>query len=548
MSRATIKCNRLAIFTSLRDARPRPAAVVRIAGRAAGCYVRRDKLAPATLVLNNTLAAVDLGSNSFHLQVGRVVEGQVYMLDGLREPVRLGAGLTRDRKIDRVTQLRALEALARFGERLRGFEAESVRAVGTNTLRVAKNAPQFLAEAREALGFPIEVIFGREEARLIYLGVSHTLPASEHRRLVVDIGGGSTEVIIGTGYEPELMESLPMGCVSYSLRYFPDARVDKSAMKKAELAASNEVESIVKAYRRAGWRRAVGSSGTAKSIASVLVASGWSEQGISAQGLEKLRDRLIKAGNVDRLTLPGLREDRKPILAGGVAILGAVLSVLGIDAMDVSEGALRQGVLHDLMGRVQHHDMRELTVKSFMRRYHVDEAQAHRIGELARALYANLAPRAREVDRYMLSWAAALHEIGLTIAHAGYHKHSAYILSNADMPGFSRDEQARLARLVLAHRGRLAKLEALPVKSADWLVLFCLRLAALFFRHRADVLMPPIGCRATGSGFEIEVPAAWLDAHPLTAAALEAEAEEWKAFGLKLVIESIAAARTKAAG
>jgi exopolyphosphatase / guanosine-5'-triphosphate,3'-diphosphate pyrophosphatase len=499
-------------------------------------------------VRNNTLAAVDLGSNSFHLQVGRVVEGQIYLLDGLREPVRLGAGLTRDRKIDRATQVRALEALARFGERLRGFEPDSVRAVGTNTLRVAKNAPQFLAEAREALGFPIEVIFGREEARLIYLGVSHSLPQSQHRRLVADIGGGSTELIIGTGYEPELMESLPMGCVSFSLKYFPDARVDKSSMKKAELAASNEVEGIEKAYRRAGWRRAVGSSGTAKTIAAILVASGWSEHGISAQGLDKLRDRLIKAGNLERLTLPGLREDRKPILAGGVAILGAVFSVLGIDEMEVSDGALRQGVLYDLMGRVQHHDMRELTVKGFMRRYHVDAAQAERVAALARTLHVELVPRPREVDEYMLAWAAALHEIGLTIAHAGYHKHSAYILSNADMPGFSRDEQARLARLVLAHRGKLSKVEALPVKSADWLMLFCLRLAALFFRHRADMQLPSIGCRATGSGFEIALPAPWLEAHPLTAAALEDETEEWKSFGLKLEIEPIVAARSKAAG
>jgi exopolyphosphatase/guanosine-5'-triphosphate,3'-diphosphate pyrophosphatase len=319
-------------------------------------------------------------------------------------------------------------------------------------------------------------------------------------------------------------------------------------MKKAELAASNEVESIVKAYRRAGWRRSVGSSGTAKTIAGVLVANGWSKQGISAQGLEKLRDRLIKAGNVDRLALPGLREDRKPILAGGVAILGAVFSVLGIEEMEVSDGALRQGVLYDLMGRVQHRDMRELTVKAFMRRYHVDAGQAERVAGLARALHAQLVPRAREVEQYMLSWAAALHEIGLTIAHAGYHKHSAYILSNADMPGFSRDEQARLARLVLAHRGKLSKLEALPVKSADWLMLFCLRLAALFFRHRADMQLPPIECRATGSGFEIELPAPWLDAHPLTAAALESEAEEWKAFGLKLEIEPVAEARSKAAG
>jgi exopolyphosphatase/guanosine-5'-triphosphate,3'-diphosphate pyrophosphatase len=218
-----------------------------------------------------------------------------------------------------------------------------------------------------------------------------------------------------------------------------------------------------------------------------------------------------------------------------VAILGALCAELGIEELEVSDGALRQGVLYDLMGRVHHHDMRELTVKSFMRRYHVDEAQAERIGALARALYVELVPRPREVDEYMLNW-----------AHAAYHKHSAYILSNADMPGFSRDEQARLARLVLAHRGKLSKVENLPVKSADWLMLFCLRLAALFFRHRADMELPPVRCRATGSGFEIELPAAWLDAHPLTVAALEAEAEEWKAFGLKLEVEPVATPRSKA--
>jgi len=499
-------------------------------------------------VQNNTLAAVDLGSNSFHLQIGRAVEGQIYLLDGLREPVRLGAGLTRDKRIDRATQLRALEALARFGERLRGFPPDAVRAVGTNALREAKNAPQFLAEAREALGFPIEVVFGREEARLIYLGVSHSLPLAAHRRLVVDIGGGSTEFVIGTGYEPELMESLRMGCVSYSLKYFPEGRVDKPAMKKAELAASNELERMVKEYRKTGWQEAVASSGAAKSIAAVLAANGWCDQGIDAAGLARLRDKLIKAGGMDRLALPGLREDRKAITPGAIAIMGAVLGELGIERIGVAEGALRQGVLYDLLGRVRQHDMRELTVKAFMRRYHVDAAQVARVRDLALRLHAELAPGASEDDRRVLSWAAAVHEIGLTIAHAGYHKHSAYILSNADMPGFSRDEQARLARLVLAHRGKLAKLEALPARSPDWQLVLALRLAALIYRRRTDAELPPIGCRATGSGFLIRLPAAWLEAHPLTAAALEGEGDDWRAAGLKLDVEALAAAKAQASG
>lgn len=496
----------------------------------------------------DSLAAVDLGSNSFHLQIGRVVDGQIYLLDSLREPVRLGAGLTRDKRIDRATQLRALESIARFGERLRGFPASAVRAVGTNTLRVAKNAAQFIGDAQEALGFPIEVIFGREEARLIYLGVAHSLPLAPYRRLVVDIGGGSTECIVGTGYEPELMESLGMGCVSYSLRFFPDGRVEKGAMKKAELAASNEVERIARDFRRAGWKEAVGSSGTAKALAGILAESGWSDGAITAEGLDRLRAQLVKAGDVDRLNLPGLRGDRAAILPGGLAIMLAVFAELGLERMAVSEAALRQGVLYDLLGRVQHHDMREVTARQFMRRYHVDAAQAERVGALAAQLLEELGERSRDTDRAVLGWAARLHEIGLSIAHAAYHKHSAYILSNADMPGFSRDEQARLARVVLAHRGKLAKIEGLPARSPDWALVFCLRVATLVYRSRVDIELPRIGCRATDSGFQLVLPAAWLEAHPLTAAALEAEAEEWRHVGLKFDVRAAVGERAQAAG
>jgi exopolyphosphatase/guanosine-5'-triphosphate,3'-diphosphate pyrophosphatase len=316
-----------------------------------------------------TLAAVDLGSNSFHLQIGRIVDDQIYLLDGLREQVRLGAGLTRDKRIDRATQVRALEALRRFSDRLRGFPAEAVRVVGTNALRVAKNSRQFLAEAKEALGFPIEIIAGREEARLIYLGVAHSLPLSREKRLVMDIGGGSTEFIIGTGVRPELMDSLYMGCVSYSLKYFAEGKVEKSAFKQAELAARSELQTIVKQYTKRGWAEAV-SSGTARSIASIVEANGWSEHGISAAGLDKLRSAFLKVGDIERLLLPGMREDRAAILPGGLAIMCAAFAELGIEHMSVSDAALRQGVLYDLLGRVQKHDMREVTVRQFMRRYH----------------------------------------------------------------------------------------------------------------------------------------------------------------------------------
>jgi exopolyphosphatase / guanosine-5'-triphosphate,3'-diphosphate pyrophosphatase len=496
-----------------------------------------------------SLAAIDLGSNSFHLQIGRVVEDQIYLFDSLRENVRLGGGLTRDKRLDRATQLRALEALGRFGERLRGFPRAAVRAVGTNTLRVAKNAEQFLAEAEGVLGFPIEVVFGREEARLIYLGVAHALPPGPQRRLVMDVGGGSTEFVIGTGLEAELMESLPMGCVSYSLKYFPEGRLDKAGFKKAELSAANEVQRLVKSYRKAGWSEAVGSSGTAKAIAAILSAQGWADHGITAQGLERLRSHMIKAGELDKLKLPGLRADRLEIIAGGVAIISAAFAELGLDRMEVSEGALRDGVLYDLLGRTRHEDMREATVSHFQRRYHVDVAQSERIALLAQRICTQLGPVA-EPDLDLLRWAAALHEIGISIAHAGYHKHSAYILSQGDMPGFSQREQRRLARIVLAHRGKLSKqeLQGLPAGSADWSLIFSLRLAALLCRSRTDVSPPGMVCRITDEGFLLEVPAGWLEQHPLTEAALEADAEEWRSVGFRLEVVRVELKALRASG
>lgn len=490
----------------------------------------------------DTLAAVDLGSNSFHLQIARVLDDQVYMLDSLREPVRLGGGLTRDRRIDRRTRARAMAALERFAERLRGFPRGSVRAVGTSALRTARNAPALLAQAERILGFPVEVIFGREEARLIYLGVAHALAASEERRLVVDIGGGSTECIIGKGLEPQLMESLAMGCVSYSLRFFPGGRIDKSRFERAELAAANELQRIVDAYRAAGWSHAVASSGTARALAAMLRESDRSEHGISATALAELREDLIEAGRVGRLKLPGLREDRKPIIAGGLAIMTSVLAGFGIEELEVSDAALRQGVMYDLLGRVRHRDMREATVRQFMRRYQVDTAQAERVASLAQRILAGVDRQCSENDAAMLRWAAGLHEIGISIAHAGYHKHSAYIVSQADMPGFSQSEQARLARLVLAHRGKLSKLRELPKRSPEWRLIFALRLSALLHMSRRDIGLPTLECRRSAGGFEISLPRAWLEKHPLTEAALEAEAAEWRPLGIRIGVRATRAA------
>jgi exopolyphosphatase/guanosine-5'-triphosphate,3'-diphosphate pyrophosphatase len=506
------------------------------------------------------LAAVDLGSNSFHLQIGRVVEGQIYPLDALREPVRLGAGLTADKRLDRATQARALETLERFGERLRGWPREAVRAVGTNTLRVARNAPQFLRDARAALGFPIEVIAGLEEARLIYLGVAHSMPPATHRRLVVDIGGGSTEFIVGIGFEPKLTESLYMGCVSWSLRFFADGRIDKPRMKKAELAARQELATMANTYRSAGWQEAVASSGTARSLEAILRENGYAEEGITREGLDRLRALLIKHERADPDRIAGLSENRVPVLPGGVAIMRAVLGELAIERMAVSEGALRHGVLYDLLGRVEHRDMRAATVTQFVRRYHVDAAQAGRVQALALAIYDALAAsgrgaqlretneRADDPDRMMLGWAAQLAEAGLSVAHAQYHKHSAYILSNADMPGFSRMEQQRLARIVLAHRGKLGKVQDAELDGSDWALVFALRLASLALRSRTDAPFPLLRVAGDEAGFLVELPQAWLDENPLTAAALETERDLWRAIGMRFAVGGLSEKRAAQLG
>ena len=491
---------------------------------------------------HDTLAAVDLGSNSFHLQIGRVVDGQIYPLDSLREAVRLGAGLTAEKRIDRATQSAALETLARFAERLRGFARPAVRAVGTNALRVAKNSPQFLREARAVLGFPIEVISGREEARLIYIGVAHSMPLAQHRRLVIDVGGGSTECIIGTGLEPQLTESLYMGCVSFSLKYFPDGKIDKGRMKAAELAARQEIASLKNQYRETGWDEAVGSSGTARSIETILRENELAAEGITREGLDKLRTMLLKYEEADPDRIAGLRPNRAPVLPGGVAILSAALDELGIETMKVSDGALRHGVLYDLLGRFQHRDMRQATVTQFMRRYHVDVAQADRVRALALKIYDALAPgadREDDADRLLLEWAARLAETGLSIAHAQYHKHSAYVLSNADMPGFSRMEQARLAQLVLAHRGKLAKIQDAGFEGDDWKLVFALRVASLILRSRTDARLPFLRVAADKAGFAIDMPQSWLDDNPLSADALEAEADQWKKVGMKLEVTGL---------
>ena len=497
------------------------------------------------------IAAIDLGSNSFRLQVGRIVNDQIYPLDGIKESVRLAAGLSPERLLDAASQFRGISALRCFNERLRDYPPDAVRAVATNTLRVAKNAAHFLVQAEAALGFPIEVIAGREEARLIYVGVAHTLPNPHRQQLVVDIGGGSTEFVIGKSFEPIALESLYMGCVSFSLRHFPDGRVDKRGLRDAELAAQKEIHTISHAYREIGWQEAVGSSGSAKALVDILELNGLSDSGITRSGLERLRALMLKAGNINSLNLEGLRPDRLPVLAGGFAIMWAVFEEFGLEHMAFSEGALRLGVLYDLLGRYHHHDLRDATVAAFVARYDVDAAQARRVAETARAFLLQLDPAAEDeesVDRRFLEWAAQLHEIGVSVAHSSYHKHSAYILANADMPGFSRMDQGRLARTVLAHRGKLSRVGALEPESAEWRLILCLRLAAVVHRARDGRGVPPLRLKREGRGHVVVADAEWLRNLPLTAAALDEEERHWQSIGLPLKVRlERAAVRSPAA-
>lgn len=489
--------------------------------------------------MKHLLAAVDLGSNSFRLSIGRVAEQNgtkhIYQIDRLKETVRLAAGLDQNNHLSRPAIDRAVEVLERFGERLRSFHPDRVRAVATNTFRVARNVSDFLPLAEAALGFPIEVISGREEARLIYTGVSHTLPVSPERRLVIDIGGGSTEVIIGKGDEPILTSSLFMGCVSFSQKFFPDGKIDAQSMKQAELAARREIEVITKPYRKMGWDMAYGSSGTAKALLAILTEGKLTTGGITRQGLDKLKALLIRSGRVVPNDLPGIKTDRTDVLTGGLAIMSAFFDEMHLQHMNTGDGALRLGVLVDLAGREESHDRRNESVATFVKRYHVDVRQANRVKRAALSLFESLFPDRLPQDelRNTLSWASDLHEVGLSIAQAGYHKHSAYILNNADMPGFSQVDQLHLGTLALAHTSKLGRAQSLVKNRDQWLAILCLRLAVLLCRRREDISQLPLSVSVQGNTILCKVDKKWLGMHPLTNFSLHGEETEWNKVGFE---------------
>jgi exopolyphosphatase/guanosine-5'-triphosphate,3'-diphosphate pyrophosphatase len=498
-------------------------------------------LAKAPDSLPDVLAAVDLGSNSFHMVVARYSHGQLVIVDRLREMVRLAAGLDEQGRLSRESVARALQCLERFGQRLSDMKAGRVRVVGTNTLRKAKRKGAFLDRAREALGHPIEIIAGVEEARLIYLGVAHTTPSESGHRLVVDIGGGSTEVIIGEGLAAKRLDSLYMGCVSMSEQHFADGVITEKRMKRARTAAQLEIEPVMARFRRTEWDTAFGASGTMRSVADTLAAQGRPAGQITRDGVEWLVGECLKAGDTAKLKLPGLAAERQEILPGGLAILVELFDMLGIELLRVADGALREGLLYDLLGRLTDEDARVRSVRALEARFHVDAAQADRVEATALAFLRQVRADWKldePLAELVLRWASRLHEVGLDIAHSHYHKHGAYLLANADLPGFPREEQALLAALVGSHRRKLnvAQLEDLVPPwhlKAEFLIVL-LRLAVLLHRGRGPRALPEIDLRPKGRSLECVFPKGWLEAHPLTAADLEQEVEILRGAGFRL--------------
>ncbi len=487
-------------------------------------------------------AAVDLGSNSFHMIIAQIQGSELKLIDRLREVVRLAEGLDSKGRLIDDAQRRALDCLRRFGQRLAGLPPENQRIVGTNTLRSAKNAEEFLERAEEVLGHPIEIISGIEEARLIYGGVSHSLSAdNENNRFVIDIGGGSTEVIIGRGFRPLLMESLYMGCITMTHRFFGDGRLTQSAFDQALLEAWLELEPKIELYKKRGWNSAIGASGTALAVNRILAANGWSKDGITPAGLRKLMDAMLRAGTIEALKLEGMSRERAQVLPGGFAILLATLEALGIERMGVSDGALREGLLYDLIGRHHTGDARDASVEALATRYHVDESQTNRVEQTVMHCLRGVAGEWKldvEEDARWLRWGARLHEIGLDIAHSNYQKHGAYIIENADLAGFSYQEQQLLALLVLAHRRKFPVRELKEIKSiwgkkAERLILL-LRLAILLHRSRGATPLPDFRLEGRKKFLALHLPPDWLKAHPLTRADLGREAQYLAQIGVIL--------------
>ncbi len=492
------------------------------------------------------LAAIDLGSNSFRLEIGHLPAGRYRRIDYLKEMVRLGAGLDDAGRLSEEAMARGLACLQRFAARLQGFAPAQVRAVATQTMREARNRDVFLERAQQTLGFPVEVISGREEARLIYAGVAHLQPADE-ARLVIDIGGRSTEMILGQGQVPTAAESFQVGCVGLSMRYFDDGRIDAARLRAAQVAAGAELEEGLQPFGPRHWQTALGSSGTAGAVSQLLATNCITDGRITPEALRWCITRCIEAGHVDRLDFAGLKAERRAVLPGGLAILYTLLTHFGIDSLWPAKGALRQGVIVELHGRraaiaqSRPVDMRDRSIAALQRRFGVDRGQAARVRELALRLFDAVCPDAPLQDRRELGWACDVHEIGLMVSHHDHHRHSAYLLAHADVPGFSQSEQRRIGELVIGQRGSLRKVDGPLARRLFAWQLLCLRLAVIKCHARGPIDPRVLSLRARGTEARLRWPAAWPQARPRTVFLLREEAEAWARHGaLRLVLPASA--------
>ncbi len=492
-----------------------------------------------------SFAAVDLGSNSFHMIVSRYVGGSLQLVDRIREPVKLASGLTEDGTLTPAARDRALNCLAQFGQRLRGLAAERVRTVATNTVRQLRNPRAFLMTAETALGFPIEIISGREEGRLTYLGVAHSFAEARKRRLVIDIGGGSTEFILGQGFEVQETESVQMGCVSSTKRFFPDGKVTRKAWREVQERLSVEFAPFQKHYLDRGWKRVIGCSGTLKATAAILRDMGRPDWEISRVDVDELIDRVLTAGDIQSAKLPGLSEDRRGVYAGGLAVIDACFREMQVDQMQVCEAALREGLLYDMLGRITHTDPRADSVRALAKRHSVDLAHAKRVKQTALELFdqAEKDWQLGDEARDTMQFAALVHEIGLSISHTQHHQHAAYILTHTDLAGFTRDEQLLLATVVRSHRRSISEKSFDTLPKRDQLLAkrlaTLLRLAVSMHRPRSGESLPNLRLLAKGDEIKIRFPHDWLTAHPLTRADMRDEREALEKLGVKLQIVSL---------
>lgn len=488
------------------------------------------------------VAAIDLGSNSFHMVVARVVDQDLQLVSRHKQRVRLASGLDTQKNLDNAAIERGLDCLIMFAERLQGFDPDNVRIAATHTLRQANNAHIFLQRAREVLPFPIEIIPGVEEARLIYLGVAHTQPESDSK-LVVDIGGGSTEMIIGKGFDPELVNSKQMGCVSYTKQFFANGKLSSKNFAQATLAAEQRLESLASRYRKKGWDIAFGSSGTIKAIREVLIGIGYEDGIITGKRLEKLTEKLCEWHTIDEIELDGLTPERKPVFAAGVAILSAIVKDLKISEMHFSQGALREGLLFEMEDGFKRSDIRMRTTENLASKHLVDLEYAARIKgqaqDFLQQVHSELGIKRSSELFDLLDWSALLHEVGLSISLQAFHRHSAYILRHTYMPGFNQEQQRVLAMLVRFQR------KALKLHEMEEFTLFkkkhviglirILRLAILVHGQRNDDPLPELKLTVEDDKWSLAASdQEWLEHNRLLHADLLTEQEYWHTTGWTL--------------